>query len=71
MKVVVPLLCDLLLNKIRVDRPRIGGARRGYMNVLNRGHGHGNASKRRRIEPWASHVFPHWSTGDVGRRDKL
>lgn len=71
MVVIVALLSDLLLDKIRVDRSRFGGARRGYMNVLSRGHGHGKASSRRRIWSASSHVFPHSSTGDIGRRDKL
>ena len=65
MKVIIALFSDLLLDEVRVDRTGFGGARRGYMNVLNRGHGR----NRRRIWSACSHVFPHSSTGDIGRRD--
>lgn len=48
MIVIIPLFSDLLLSEIRVERTRFGGAKGGYMNVLSRGHSHGNASKKRR-----------------------
>lgn len=39
MIVIIALFGNLLLDKISVQRPGFTAGRRGYMNVLSRGHG--------------------------------
>jgi hypothetical protein len=40
MIIIIALLCDLLLEEIRVERTWFGAGTTGYMNVLSRSHAH-------------------------------